>query len=82
MAIVKIPFRSRVMGFSNNRPLFLFLWERRFAIGNSGTQLATVGDQLEYTAPTIFRFGGVLLINYVTSVIKLNGLASYSQLGS
>ena len=37
VAIVKIPFRSRVMGFSNNRPLFLFPWERRFAIGNSGT---------------------------------------------
>ena len=38
VAIVKIPFRSRVMGFSNNRPLFLFPWERRFAIGNSGTR--------------------------------------------
>ena len=31
MAIVKIPFHSRVMGFSNNRPLFLFPWERQFA---------------------------------------------------
>ena len=38
MAIVKIPFRSRVMSFSNNHPLFLFPWERRFAIGNSGTR--------------------------------------------
>ena len=38
VAIVKIPFRSRVMSFSNNRPLFLFPWERRFAIGNSGTR--------------------------------------------
>ena len=38
VAIVKIPFRSRVMGFSNNRLLFLFPWERRFAIGNSGTR--------------------------------------------
>ena len=38
VAIVKIPFSSRVMGFSNNRPLFLFLWERRFVIGNSGTR--------------------------------------------
>ena len=35
---MKIPFRSRVMGFSNNRLLFLFSWERRFVIGNSGTQ--------------------------------------------
>ena len=38
MAIVKIPFRSRVMGFSNNRLLFLFLWERRFSTGNNGTE--------------------------------------------
>ena len=38
MAIVKILFRLRVMGFSNIRPLFLFPWERRFAIGNSGTR--------------------------------------------
>ena len=37
MAIVKITFCSRVMGFSNNCPLFLFSWERRFTIGNSGT---------------------------------------------
>ena len=37
MAIVKIPFRSRVMAFSNNRLLFLFSWERGFSIGNSGT---------------------------------------------
>ena len=37
MAIVKIPFRSRVMGFSNNRLLFLFSWERGFSTGNSGT---------------------------------------------
>ena len=37
VAIVKIPFRSRVMGFSNNRLLFLFSWEREFLTGNSGT---------------------------------------------
>ena len=37
VAIVKIPFRSRVMGFSNNRLLFLFSWERGFSTGNSGT---------------------------------------------
>ena len=42
VAIVKIPFRSRPMAFSNNRLLLLFPWERGFAIGNSGTQLATV----------------------------------------
>ena len=37
MAIVKIPFRLRVMGFSNDRLLFLFSWERGFSNGNSGT---------------------------------------------
>ena len=37
VAIVKIHFRSRVMGFSNNCLLFLFSWERGFLIGNSGT---------------------------------------------
>ena len=42
VAIVKIPFCSRAMAFSNNRLLFLFPWERGFAIGNSGTQLAAV----------------------------------------
>ena len=34
---VKIPFHSRVMGFSNNCLLFLFSWERGFLTGNSGT---------------------------------------------
>ena len=34
---MKIPFHSRVMGFSNNCLLFLFSWERGFLIGNSGT---------------------------------------------
>ena len=38
MAIVKIPFRLRVMGFSNNRLLFLFSWERGFLTGSSGTE--------------------------------------------
>ena len=37
VAIVKIPFRSTVMGFSNNCLLFLFSWERGFSTGNSGT---------------------------------------------
>ena len=38
VAIVKIPFRSRVIGFSNNRLLFLFSWERGFSTSNSGTE--------------------------------------------
>ena len=42
VAIVKIPFSSRAMAFSNNRLLFLFPWERGFSSGNSGTRLATV----------------------------------------
>ena len=37
VAKVKIPFRSRVMGFSNNCPSCLFSRERRFSTGNSGT---------------------------------------------
>ena len=36
MAIVKIPFRSRVMGFLIIA-YFLFLRERGFSTGNSGT---------------------------------------------
>ena len=51
VAIVKIPFRLKAMAFSNNRLLFLFPWERGFAIGNSGTQLAAVvlGIHRRYT---------------------------------
>ena len=37
VAIVKFPFCSRAMGFSNNRLLFLFSWERGFSTGNSST---------------------------------------------
>ena len=37
VVIVKIPFRSRVIAFSNNCLLLLFSWERVFLIGNSGT---------------------------------------------
>ena len=40
MAMVKFPFCSRVMGFSNNhlfKSVFLFSWEKEFSTGNSGT---------------------------------------------
>ena len=37
VAIVKIPFRSRFRGFSNNRYCFLFSWERGFSTSTSGT---------------------------------------------
>ena len=42
VAIVKIPFHSRAMAFSNNRLLFLFSWERGFAIGDSGTAWGSI----------------------------------------
>ena len=38
MVTVKIPFRLRVMGFSNNHLLVLFSWEKQFLTGNSGTE--------------------------------------------
>ena len=43
VAIVKIPFRSRAMAFSNNRLLFvpmgkgIYDWQQWYSIGNSGT---------------------------------------------
>ena len=75
MAIVKIPFCSRVMGFSNNHPLFLFPWERRFAIGNSGTQLATVvlGIHRRYNhEQTISGEEMHTLITFMVSVMASN----------
>ena len=37
MAIVKIPFRSRVIDFSTNRLLFFVPMGKGFSTGNSGT---------------------------------------------
>ena len=68
VAIVKIPFRSRVIGFSNNRLLFLFPWERGFAIGNSGTgDPSTLHDK-----QTIFGEEIHTLITFMVSVMASN----------
>ena len=67
VAIVKIPFRSRVMAFSNNRLLFVPKG-KEFSIGNSGT-----GD------PSILHheqmiFGEVIhtLITFIVSIMASN----------
>ena len=68
VAIVKIPFRSRVMGFSNNRPLFLFPCERRFAIGNSGTRdTSTLHHQQTISGEEMHT-----LITFMVSVMASN----------
>ena len=75
VAIVKIPFRSRVMAFSNNRLLILFPWERGFAIGkkwysigNSGT-----GDpSILQHEQTIFGEEIHTLITFMVSVMASN----------
>ena len=68
VAIVKIPFRSRVMGFSNNRPLFLFPWERRFAIDNSGTRdTSTLHHQQTISGEEMHT-----LITFMVSVMASN----------
>ena len=65
VAIVKNPFRSRAMAFSNNRLLFLFQWERGFAIGNSGT-----GDPLTlHHEQTIFGEEIHTLITFMVSIM-------------
>ena len=68
VALVKTPFRSRVMGFSNNRPLFLFPWERRFAIGNSGTRdTSTLHHQQTISGEEMHT-----LITFMVSVMASN----------
>ena len=73
VAIVKIRFRSRASyGFSNNRLLFLFPWERGFAIGNSGTQLAAVVLGIHRHEQTIFGEEIHALITFMVSVMASN----------
>ena len=68
VAIVKFPFRSRAMAFSNNRLLFLFPWERGFSIGNSGT-----GDPSTlHHEQTIFGEEIHTLITFMVSVMASN----------
>ena len=64
VVIVKIPFHLRVMGFSNNRLLFLFSWERGFLTGNSGTgepsmlhHQQTISDEEIFNAHTDYIYG-------------------------
>ena len=68
VAIVKIPFHSRAMAFSNNCLLFLFPWERGFAIGNSGT-----GDpSMQQHEQTIFGEKMHTLITFLVSIMASN----------
>ena len=55
-------------GFSNNRLLFLFPWERGFAIGNSGT-----GDPSTlHHEQTIFGEEIHTLITFMVSIMASN----------
>ena len=74
VAIVKSPFHSRAMAFSNNRLLFLFPWERGFAIGNSGTQLAAVvlGIHRHYTMSKRSLVRKYTLITFMVSIMASN----------
>ena len=68
MAIVKIPFCSRVMGFSNNCLLFLFSWERGFSIGNSGIgEPSTLHHKQTISGEEIHT-----LITFMVSIIASN----------
>ena len=68
VVIVKIPFRSRAMAFSNNYLLFLFPWERGFAIGNSGTG----NPSTLHHEQTIFGEEIYTLITFMVSVMASN----------
>ena len=71
VAIVKIPFRSRVICFSNNRLLFLFSWERGFStstVRNSGTKEPST---LHYEQ-TIYGEEMHTLITFMLSVMASN----------
>ena len=68
VAIVKIPFRSTAVAFSNNRLLLLFPWDRGFAIGNSGT-----GDSsMLHHEQTIFGEEIHTLITFMVSIMASN----------
>ena len=67
VVIVKIPFRSRVMAFSNNRLLFVPMG-KGFAIGNSGTgDLSTLHHE-----QAIFGEGIYTVITVIVSVMASN----------
>ena len=61
-------FSFESYGFSNNRPLFLFPWERRFAIGNSGTRdTSTLHHQQTISGEEMHT-----LITFMVSVMASN----------
>ena len=75
MAIEKIPFHLRVMAFSNNRLLFLFPWERRFAIGKQWYSIGNSGTRDPSTLhheQTIFGKEIHTLITFMVSVMSSN----------
>ena len=67
VAIVKIPFRLRVMAFSNNRLLFLFSWEMGFLIGNSDTEPSTLHHEQTISGEEMHT-----LITFMVSVVVSN----------
>ena len=67
VAIVKIPFRSRVTVFSNNRLLFISMG-RGFAIGNSGT----ADPSMLCHEQTIFGEEIHILITFIVIVMASN----------
>ena len=68
VAIVKIPFCLRVMGFSNNHLLFLFSWERGFLTGNSGTgEPSTLHHEQTISGEEMHK-----LITFMVSVMASN----------
>ena len=74
VAIVKIPFRSRAIWPFLIIAYFLFPWERGFAIGNSGTQLATLvlGIHRRYTMSKRSLVRKYTLITFMVSVMASN----------
>ena len=75
VAIVKIPFRSRVMGFSNNRLLFV-LMERGFSNGNSGTEEpSTLYDEQTISGEEMHA-----LITFMVSVMASNVYSGWLRL--
>ena len=71
VAIVKIPFRSRVMAFSNNRLLFVPMG-KEFSIGNSDT-----GDPSTlHHEQTIFGEVIHTLITFIVSIMASNTVDS------
>ena len=75
VAIEKIPFCSRVMAFFNNRLLFLFPWERGFAIGKQWYSIGNsdTGDPSTlHHEQTIFGKEIYTLITFMVSIMASN----------